>query len=198
VNINIVIARLCVEDLVPPAILQRVTDRAHFLDDVQRYVVMKDEDLFRATEACLRNLGRLDVEVEYDLGPDVRLRHVLVPELWERLRPGCRDALRQISTSLAEHNSDPARVSFWRRSALWSAEGESRLHTAAIRLREDIAGMAGVDIDVLAEQTRFAIAGSRVVETWAPDYPVYEPGFTFRLVPVVAWRVLRKEGREVR
>lgn len=191
-NIDVVVAGLCAEDLVPPAILQRVVDRPRFLDDVRRYVVMEDDDLFRATESCLRNLERLDVEIEYDLGPDVRLRHVLVPELWERLRPGTRDALRRISTSLAEHDPDPNRASFWRRSTLWSAEREAHLCAAAIRLREDIACMTAADIRVLVEQTRFAIAGSQAAQKWPPDYALYEPGFTFRLVPVVAWRVLRK------
>ena len=193
-----IVAGLCAEDLVSPAILQRVVNRPRFLDDVRRYVVMEDDDLFRATESCLRNLGRLDVEIEYDLGPDVRLRHVLVPELWERLRSGARDVLRRILTSLAEHDPDPNRVSFWRRSSLWSAEREARLGAAAIRLREDIACMAVADIRALVEQTRFAIAGSQVAQKWPPDYSLYEPGFTFRLVPVVAWRVLRKEGREIR
>jgi len=198
VNIDVVVAGLCAEDLVPPAILQRVMDHPRFLDDIRRYVVMEDNDLFRATESCLRNLERLGVEIEYALGPDVRLRHVLVPELWERFRPGARDTLRRISTSLAEHDSDPDRVSFWRRSSLWSAEREACLCAAAIRLREDIARMAAADIRALVEQTRFAIAGSQVAQKWSPDYSLYEPGFTFRLVPVVAWRLLRKEGREVR
>jgi hypothetical protein len=79
VNIDVVVAGLCAEDLVPPAILQRVVDHPRFLDDVRRYVVMEDDDLFRATESCLRNVGGLGVEIEYALGPDVRLRRVLVP-----------------------------------------------------------------------------------------------------------------------
>lgn len=190
-NVDVVVAGLCAEDLVPPRILQRAGSRSRLLDDVRRYVVMSDVDLFHATESCLRNLERLDIEVEYDLGPDVRLRHVLVPELWERLRPGSRTELRRISTSLAEH--DPTRASFWRRSPLWSAESEARLSMAAVRLREDITHMTDSDIRALVEQTRFAIAGSSVAEKWPPDYCLYEPGFTFRLVPVVAWRTLRKQ-----
>jgi hypothetical protein len=112
VNVSGAAAQLCVEDLVSPAVLRRVADRAHFLDEIARHVAMEDDELHRVTEVCLRNLGRLDSEVERELGPDARLRHVLVPELWERLRPGSRDALRRISTSLAEYDPDPDRLSF--------------------------------------------------------------------------------------
>jgi hypothetical protein len=189
-NVDVAVAQLCAEDLVPPTVLRRVADRARFLDEVARYAAMEDDELHRATEVCLRNLERLDSEVEYELGPDARLRHVLVPELWERVRPGSRDALRRISTTLAEYDPDTDRPSFWRRSRLWSAEREVRLRSAAARLRDDVACTARVDAGALVEQARFAIAGSRAADRWPPDRPVYEPGFTYRLVPAVAWRVL--------
>ncbi len=189
-NVHTVVAQLCAEDLVPPAVLGRVTDRGRFQGDLARYVQMTDDDLHRATDVCLRNVDRLDVEVEEALGPDAWLRIVGVPELWERLRPGSRDALRRISTSLFEYEPDPDRPSLWRRSRFWSLAREARRDAAVVRLRDDVARTAGLDTSALVEQVRFAIAGSRASETWPPDYPVYEPGFTYRLTPVVAWRAL--------
>jgi hypothetical protein len=166
----------------------RVIDLSVFLDNIARYVAMTDEDLHRATKTCLRNLEHLDRED--DLGPDARLRHVLVPELWERLRSGSRDDLRRILTTLAEYDPDPARPSLWERSRRWSAERGACLRAAAARLRDDVARTAGIDTGALVEQTRFAVAGSRAAEKWPPCYPVYEPGFTYRLVPAIAQRVL--------
>lgn len=175
-------------DLLSSTILRRVADRAHFADGVARYVAMDDGDLLRATEVCLRNLGRLDLDDEYGLVPDARLRHVLVPELWERIRAGTRDVLRRISTTLAEYDPDPDRPSFWRRSKFWSEERQTRLREAATRLRDEVARAASLDAQALVEQVRFAIAGSRAADDRSPDDYVYEPGFTYRLVPVVAQR----------
>lgn len=189
-------AQLCVENLVPSGILQQVVDRAYFLNEVARYVAMDDDALLRMTEVCLRNLERIDVQLKCDLGPDVRIRHVLVPELWERLRPGARDALRRILTSLPEYAPDPDRHSFWRRSRLWSASHEGRLQKATARLREDATRTAGIAVGALIEQTRFAITGACATEEWLPDYPVYEPRFTYRLVPAIAWRVLVRTRRD--
>lgn len=164
-NIHTVTARLCAEDLVPPRVLQRIADRSIFLGDIARYVAMDDDNLLQSTRYCLSNVDRLLAEDEESLGPDARLRIVLVPELCERLRSSSRDTLRRISTSLAEYAPDPNRPSFWHRSPLWSAERRARLNTAATQLREDIACMAGIDVNALVEQTRFAIVGSRVAET---------------------------------
>ena len=187
---DLAVAQVCAGDLLAPSVLRRVQDSSRLHDEIARYVAMDDDGLLRATEVCLRNLGRLDRGVEEALGPDVRLRHVLVPELWERLRPGSRDGLRRISTTLAEYDPDPERPSFWRRSQLWSEEREARLRAAAVRLRDDVARMAEVDAGALVEQVRFAIVGSRAAEQWPPDHPVYEPGFAYRVVPAVAQRVL--------
>lgn len=185
--INSVAAKLCAEDLVPPSVLQRVADHSRFLRDVGRYVAMDDDDLLRATESCLKNLEHLDDEIA---SPDADLRIVLVPALWERLRPGSRDALRRITSTLAEYDPDPTRPSFWEQSRLWSAERGSRLREAADNLRQRVGAASALDARALVEQTRFAIAGSRASDRWPPDYSVYEPGFTYRLVPVIAWRVL--------
>ena len=187
---ELAVTRSLAVDLISPAVLGRVTDRARFLGEIARYVAMTEDELRRATEVCLHNLERLDLEVERALGPDARLRNVLVPELWERLRPGSRDDLRRISTSLAEYDPDPDRPSFWKRSKFWSEERVAQL-AAASQLRDDVARTAAVDNRTLIEQVRFAIAGSRAAERWAPDYPVYEPGFAYRLVPAVAERVAR-------
>ena len=95
-----------VAKLVPSAVLRRVADRPTFLDDVARYVAMSDDDLFRATEVCLRNLDRLGDLAVAGPDPDNDLRIVLVPEFWERIRPGTRDGLRRISSTLAEYRPD--------------------------------------------------------------------------------------------
>jgi hypothetical protein len=185
--VDTVVDRLRVEDLLPPVVLRRVraVDRLAFFDDVKRYVAMDDDDLLRATRVCLRNLGRLDDHVP---GPDVDLRGVLVPELWERLRSGTRNDLRRLSCTLAEYNPDSARPSIFARYL--SPETLASLHVAADELRRRIESTALLDVGALIEQVRFAIAGSRAVDWWSPADPVYEPGFTYRLVPAVAWRVL--------
>lgn len=178
-----------VETLVPPPLLQRVIDLPHFLSALSRYVEMHDDDLYRATEVCLRNLDRL---VNEGPRPDAELRLVLVPELWERLRPGTRDTLRRITSSLAEHQEDAEPSIFWRRII---PEARTRLRGAAADLRQRITAAAELDAQALVEQTRFAIAGSRAADKWPPDYPVYEPGFTYRLVPAIAHRVLAQKSR---
>jgi hypothetical protein len=186
-----VVARLCPKGLVPPAILRRVADRPTFLEDIARYVAMHDNDLFRVTEVCLRNLTRLD---ELTTGPDSDLQLILVPELWERIRPGSRDNLRRISSTLAEYRPDPARPSIFAR--LLSPEAMTRLHEGADNLRERVAHASHLDVGALVEQVRFAIAGSCAADRWSPADCVYEPGFTYRLVPAVAWRGLNRAVRE--
>ena len=184
--IDYAVARLCAEDLLPSAIFRRISDHATFLGHVAGYTVMDDADLLRVTEVCLRNLDRLDSD---GLTPDARLRLVLVPELWERLRPGSRAVLRRISSSLAEYHWDD-RSSFF--SRLLSLEQRSRLREASDCLRDDVERTAIVDATALVEQVRFALAGSRAADRWSPADCVYEPGFTYRLVPAIAWRVLMR------
>jgi hypothetical protein len=165
-------------------ILADVDGRPYFADSVLRYHTMDDAELLRVTEVCLRNLGRLEREE----GPDADLRHVLVPELWERITPnvGVRDRLRRISTTLAEYDPDPERPSLWGR---WDPERTARLRAEAERLRRQIAEMAVADTSALVEQVRFTIAGSDVSRHWAPTQFVYEPGFVYRVVPAVACRL---------
>jgi len=173
--------------LIPPAVLRRVPDRTAFLNETAHYIAMGDDALLRATQVCLRNLERLD-----DLtGPDAALQLVLVPELWERLRSGTRDALRRISSTLAEYDPDPARPSiFVRRLA---PETYARLREDADALRQYVARTTPLDDKSLVEQVRFAIAGSRATDRWSPADFVYEPGFVYRLVPAIAWRVLVRD-----
>jgi hypothetical protein len=177
---------LNVKAFVPATILQRVVNRSAFLIDIQRYVAMADDDLFRVTEICLRNLERLDTPTA---GPDSDLRLVLVPELWERIRPGTRDALRRISSTLAEYRPDPEHPSIFAR--LLSPETMEHLREDADALRSRVERAAHLDAGALIEQVRFAIAGSRAADRWSPDACVYEPGFVYRLVPAVGWRALR-------
>lgn len=172
--------------LLPPIVLQRVAGRAAFLEDIARYGAMADDDLLRATEVCLRNLRRLNNHA----GPDSDLQLVLVPELWERLRPGTRDVLRRISTTLAEYRPDPERPSLFAR--ILSPAALTRLREDAQDLRSRLEIAARLDVPALVEQTRFAIAGSRAAEGWSPADHVYEPAFVYRLVPAIAWRACQR------
>jgi hypothetical protein len=147
---------------------------------------MKDDDLLYATEICLKNLGRLDDT----LSLDGDLRHILVPELWERIRSGTRDPLRRISTTLAEYYQDPTKPSFFKR--ILSPESYAQLQERADSLRQRVKHAAHLDVPTLVEQVRFTIAGSRMADHWTPDACVYEPGFTYRLVPVIANRALER------
>ena len=174
-------ARPHAEALLPAAIRRRITDRPLFSYAVARYTAMSLPDLLQQTSACLRNLGRLD---DLRASADADLRCVLVPELWARLIPGTRTDLRWITTRLAEHRSDG--TNFFRLSEATRAV----IRASAEDLRHRVAAAADLDTEALVEQTRFAIAGSRAKDAWAPDDSVYEPGFAYRLVPVVACRVL--------
>lgn len=174
------------ENLVPPAILRRVADCPHFLSALARYSAMGEDELYHVTEICLRNLGRLNEET----GPDADLRLILVPELWERLRPGSRDPLRRITSNLAEYQGDSSTIF----ARMLSPETLSHLRASADDLRQRVAAATSLDAATLIEQTRFAVAGSRAADQWPPDCPVYEPGFTYRLVPVVAWRVCKRDA----
>jgi hypothetical protein len=176
--------------VIPPAVLRRVADRPAFLREVGRYVEMSDDDLLRATKSCLGNLERLDRPD----GPDGSLQLVLVPELWERLRPGTRASLRRISSTLAEYNPDATRPSIFARMVTPHALAD--LSERAEALRDRISRTAKIDDQALVEEARFAIAGSRARDRWSPDAFVYEPGFAYRLVPAIAWRVLDRARRK--
>ena len=175
--------------MIPPTVLRRVRDRGAFLHEVARYSAMTDDDLLLATEGCLRNLNRLDVLI----GPDSELQLLLVPELWERLRPGTRDRLRRISSTLAEYRPDPSSPSIFARCL--SPETRERLRTDAEDLRERVAFTTKLDVQALIEQVRFAIAGSRASSHWSPADFVYEPGFVYRLVPAIAARAHARNHR---
>ena len=190
-NVSVDAVQLCARSLVPPVVLRQVEDRPAFLNDVARYTALDDDGLLHVTKVCLRNLPRLATE---ETGPDADLRLVLVPELWERLRPGSRDVLRRISSTLAEYRGD--RPSIF--SRLLSPEWSEELRAAAECMRQQVTRASLTEVESLVEQTRFAIAGSRAADQWPPDYPVYEAGFTYRLVPVVAWRALARAHEDPR
>jgi hypothetical protein len=172
--------------LIPRVLLNQIKDRPSFERGLLRYTAMGDNALLYATEVCLRNLERVD---DWAVSPDRDLRLLLVPELWERIQPGTRDKLRRLSTTLAEyHEDDLKRPAFFKR--LLSAERRARLQEGADTLRRSLEHARHHDVPSLVEQVRFAIAGSRAADRWGPDACVYEPGFTYRLVPAVAWRAL--------
>jgi len=152
-----------------------------------RYQAMTDEDLLLATKTCLKNLPRTHVDLVSS--SDAWLQAVLVPELWERIRAGTRTELRRISTSSAEYQHDPERPGIF--SRLLGAERIARLQADADDLRAQIAIAQKLDTDSLVQSVRIAIAGSRAAETSGPAAYVYEPGFTYRLVPVIVCRLLQ-------
>ena len=181
------------KDLVPSTILMRIAavDRLEFLEGIAHYAAMNDDDLLRATEGCLRNLERLD-----DLaGSDGDLQLILVPEIWERIRPGTRDMLRRISSTLAEYNPDPSRPTIFARMLL--PDTQERLREDAEDLRQRIKLAARLDVRALVEQVRFAIAGSRAADRWSPADCVYGPAFVYRLVPAIACRASSRAPRGV-
>jgi hypothetical protein len=175
------------DNLVPRALLNKIVNHDSFARALARYTAMEDDDLLHTTEACLKNLGRLDNEPSLDGD----LRHILVPELWERIRPGTRDPLRRISTTLAEYRQDPTKPSFFKR--VLSPESYAQLQEFAGDLRQRVKRAARLDVLSLVEQARFAIAGSRA-DRWTPDACVYEPRFTYRMVPVIAGRALDRSN----
>lgn len=172
-------------DFLPLEARARLTESAEgferYTRDVARYRAMSDAGLLNATEVCLRNLERVD---DATAGGDVDLRVLLVPELWERIRPGVRTSLRRITSTIAEYYGAS---SFWRRIA--RAETLARLVQAAERTRADAAALAEASAGDLVERVRFAVAGADSARRFGPGDCVYEPGFAYRLVPVLAMRV---------
>lgn len=181
-----------VAGILPADVLRQLArqpdERRAVVEDVRRYLEMDDADLLRHVEIQLRNLGHVrDVDVAD--AADVALRVVLVPELCERFSPGCRARLRRITSSLAEYDPDPDRPSFFTRT-LCRVETYRDLRRGAIDLRDRIARASELDAESLAQQARFAIAGSRSAREYPPGYPVYEPAFAYRMVPALLHRVL--------
>lgn len=167
----------------PVTVVRRITNPETFIDEERRFAAMGSEMLLSVTESCLRNLPQVREETAT---ADVALQCVLVPEFWERLLPGTRDGLRRISTSLAEY--DPAQS---RLARLLSLKSQQRLQTQAAEMRHLIEHAAVLSLQALTEWTRFAISGSRAAKHHAPGDPVYEPAFTYRLVPAIIQRAIR-------
>ncbi len=180
-----------VHDLVPESILARANSRSSFACDIDHYSSMPLADLYRATETCLKNVSRLDDEDGIRKGKhcssDSDLRLVIVPELWERLKPGSRMPLRRISSSLAEY--DPDKPSVFRK--LLSSEAISELREGSHTLRARIEFAKTLRVSEVTEWMRFSILGVRIGSKWPSDYPVYDTAFAYRLIPAVAWRALR-------
>jgi hypothetical protein len=173
-----------VVSILPQRVVDAVADHDRFSHDVARYGRMSDADPLLAVEVCLKNLTRIDQD--YLINPDFRLRAVIVPELCERVSPGLglRKMLRRYTTSGAEYapsGANPFRL---------SADRLRKLEIDAGDLRDAVAEAAAADDAALVEQARFAIAGSRGMERWSPSECVYESGFVYRIVPVLAIRVL--------
>jgi len=181
----------------PPEVLRRA-DLASLDRDVGRYAGMGDDDLLRATEVCLRNVDHVDDVVR---SADADLRIILVPELWERIRlaggagsgaalaPDLRDSLRAITTRLASYRGN----SLIRSNRLWfSAERAARLLDSANLLRAEILRVSALDADRLVDEARGAVARSSAADRYSPTDCLYGPGFTYRLVPALAYRVLER------
>ncbi len=182
-------------DLLPRAILDRIrrlpVEHDRFVERVLAYHAMDDDGLLRRTEICLGNLERV---VDQDESGEADLQVVLVPELWERIVPGVRATLRRITSSLAEYQSSEASIF----ARLLGPRKCSQLQASASQLRARIAAAAELDAQSLVERVRFAIAGSRAVDRWAPTDHVYDPAFVYCLTPVLARRALDRSRSQVR
>jgi hypothetical protein len=183
-------------DLLPLATRARLTASAEgyerYARDVARYRALADDELLRVTKVCLKNLERVD---DANVGGDPDLRVLLVPELWERIRPGTRTQLRQITSSIVEYRG-AAEPSFWRR--ICRPETLAQLAQAAERTRAEVETLAQLSAGDLVERVRFAIAGADSARRFEPGDCVYEPGFAYRLVPVLAVRVADRAATDVR
>lgn len=179
-------------DLLAPSIVSRITDRLRFNDCLARHEAMTDDELVKVVEVCLRNMDRID-ETDERTSSDIDLRLVLVPEICDRILPGQRDRLRRISSTLAEYDPDPDQPSPFLR--LLSPGLRLQLRESAADLRRRISRAAMRDTPSIVEQVRFSIAGSRSADRWAPSDHVYEPGFTYRVVPVIAVRALERAAQ---
>lgn len=180
-----------------------VADVNMFARELLKYEAMSDAEIVRCAEVCLRNVEpRRDlaaISLRFDAESD--LRTFLVPEICERIQPGTRTALRRITTSIAEHDPDPARPSIFVR--IWQMRSPSgtaararqervyeqaRREAAAARSR--IALLSQVDRIDLAWRVEEAIGASDVGERWQPTEFVYDPALTYRLVPALVERMM--------
>lgn len=186
----------------PAAIQGRVRNNLIFCKNLLRYQEFSDQDLVRSARTCLSNLERFDEEHS---PADTLLRHVLVPEICTRITPDVRDALRRVSTSLAEHDPDPRHPSifdrFLRARCPWGTQaradyetGRNRRLRAATSLRASITFHAALGVPELVERTGATITRSNVVRPWDPSDCVYEPGFTYRVVPALLQRLVERQN----
>lgn len=183
--------------LISPSIMKRIrsasasAQRSH-QDDIRRFREMSDDDLLDSTRNAMRNLDQVDE------GPDRALRAVLVPECWERIRPGTRDGLRSIVTTLAEWSEEAKSNLTLSLRSLIGPEGVDRIRDESRRLREDIEEARRAEPLWLVERMLFLISGSRAYEGDGrlPTDPVYEPAFAYRLVPEIARRMLERTGQQ--
>ena len=181
-----------------------------YFADVRRLSSMDDAALVHCVEVCLSNAERMDDEEA--MPDDFDLRALLAPELCERIVPGARTRLRRITTSRAEWVADPIRTFFFPRfrgfrgrSGPWGTRARSevlreehadRIDAACMRAR--IAMLSAVPIEDLLDRTREAIGASRVMERWDPDAFVYDPGLTYRVIPVLARRAWARRSAPIR
>jgi hypothetical protein len=195
-------ARWLPDSIIDLVRLDSESNRAYFVRELQDREALSDAELVRSAEVCLRNVGRLAVwgeetEVEADL-----LRGFLIPEICNRIQPGSRTSLRRITTSHAEYDPDPGRPSllrwFSQRHAPWGTAERSRWQALDDEQRR-CGGAARARIAMLAEESAAQIA-DRVVEAierspirshWSPTTCVYEPGLTYRVLPVLVDRMMR-------
>lgn len=196
---------------VSEAILGSDHARSYFAD-VRRLLAMDDADLVHCAQVCLSNVERTLDEDEDAAPADFELRALLAPELCERIVPGGRMRLRRITTSCAEWICDPLRPSFFSRFRGFRGRGDpwgTAVRSAALReehdrrvdaacLRARIAMLSAVSIDDLLDRTRAAIGASRVMERWQPYAFVYDPGLTYRVIPVLARRAWARRSAPIR
>lgn len=174
--------------MLPGRAVSGMVDVDRFMERVEEYLGRTDDELVHLADVCLRNLDRLEhvhTRLVSDYA-DLYLRAVVAPELCERLAPGCRTRLRRVTTSVAEWSVESSK--FWRLTPRDCALREHRTDDAVAA----IARLSSLGVESLVEQARFAISGSRVLDRWAADCPVYDAGFTYSVVPVLSFRVLER------
>lgn len=175
--------RASVASFLPP-LHRGAVDDVVFARDIARYSSESDLDLLKTIKICLSNVDRLKSDVG---GADAELRIVLVPELCERLVYGQRSIIRHVTTTLAEYEPTGRAI-----ERVLATQFGRDLVSEATELRKRIALASVLSTPDLCDQVRFAIAGSAAADRWPPTMCVYEPAFTYRVVPVLAVRVLRR------
>jgi hypothetical protein len=186
-----------------PAAGPDVEHRAWLAAEIQRHVREPLGDLFALVDQCLRNVRRVDgaprgVAPAGAVLADAELLTVLIPELCERLVPAVpavwgsdgtrRDAVRRVTSTLAEYASDPSAPDSIER--MLGPERVAELARAAATLRARIADVATLSAGDLATRVRFALAGSDMARAYPPWDCVYEAALMHRVVPALVRRVL--------